>query len=189
MKEIKFSYLKRLEPKHYRAQACIHWSMTIQDRRTGWLVPIFYYKFRELLTHACFRYGLCSPIFCLMPDRMHLLWLGITDEADQKPAMKFLRGQVNQMLKKLGYELQDQSYDHVLRDDERQTDAYHNIVEYIARNPERKNLVPHDGFRSYPYTSCLMPGYPDLSPFQPDFWSLFDSLYSQLRKSGLQRHP
>lgn len=55
MNEIQFSYLKRLEPEHYRAQACVHWSMTILDRRTGWLVPFFYYKFRELLTHSMFR--------------------------------------------------------------------------------------------------------------------------------------
>ncbi len=53
-------YLKRLPPEYYRGQACVHWTMTIEDRKTGWLVPIFYYKFRELLTHTMFRYGICS---------------------------------------------------------------------------------------------------------------------------------
>ncbi len=183
------SYLKRLPPEFYRAQACVHWSMTIQDRRTGWLTPNFYYKFRELLTHAMFRFEICCPIFCLMPDHMHLLWLGIADSADQRLAMRFLRGQINVVLGKLGHELQDQPYDHVLREDERQPKAFQNVVEYIARNPERKQLVPQDGFREYPYTSCLMPGYPDLSPFQSDFWSQFDVLYSQLRRDGLLKHP
>jgi REP element-mobilizing transposase RayT len=88
-------YLRRLPPEFYRGQACVHWSMTIEDRKTGRLVPIFYYKFRELLTHTKFRYGLCCPIFCLMPDHMHLLWLGILDSADQRLAMKFFRGQLN----------------------------------------------------------------------------------------------
>ncbi len=178
-------YLKRLPPEYYRGQACVHWSMTVDERRTGWLALIFHCKFRELLTHTMFRYGLCCPIFCLMPDHMHLLWLGITDSADQRMAMTFLRKQINIALEKFGMRLQDQAYDHVLREDERQPMAFQNVVEYIARNPERKGLVPIDGFREYPYTGCLLPGYPDLSPFQSDFWSLFDSLCSKLRRNGL----
>ena len=178
-------YLKRLPPEFYRGQACVHWSLTIEDRKTGWLVPIFYYKFRELLTHAMFRYGICCPIYCLMPDHIHLLWLGILDSADQRVAMKFFRGQLNPVLEKLHVRLQDQPYDHVLRDDERLPAALQAVVEYIARNPERKQLVPLDAFREYAYTGCLIPGYPDLKPFQPDFWNLFDRLYSKLRHQGL----
>ncbi len=178
-------YLKRLPPEFYRGQACVHWSMTMEDRKTGWLKPIFYYKFRELLTHTMFRYGICCPIFCLMPDHMHLLWLGLLDGADQRLAMKFFRGQLKPVLEKLNVRLQDQPYDHVLRDDERQLTALQNVVEYIARNPERKQLVPLDGFRDYPYSGCLIPGYPDLKPFQPDYWNLFEQLTSQLRHHGL----
>ena len=40
-------YLKRLPPEYYRGQAYVHWSLTMEDRRTGWLIPIFYYKYRE----------------------------------------------------------------------------------------------------------------------------------------------
>ncbi len=159
--------------------------MTIEDRKTGWLVPIFYYKFRELLTHTMFRYGICCPIYCLMPDHMHLLWLGILDSADQRLAMKFLRGQLKPVLEALHVRLQAQPYDHVLSEDDRQHTAMQNVVEYIARNPERKQLVPLDGFREYAYTGCLVPGYPDLKPFQPEFWSLFDRLCSKLRRQGL----
>ena len=179
--------LKRLPPENYRGQACVHWTMTIEDRRTGWLIPIFYYKFRELLTHTMFRYGTCCPIFCLMPDHVHLLFLGLLDSADQRVAVKYLRSQLHPVLEKLDVELQAQPYDHVLRDDERETTAFQNVVEYIARNPERKQLIPVDGFRDYPYSGCLIPGYPDLSPFQPDFWELFDQLCSKLRREGLTR--
>ena len=70
-------YLRRLSPEHYRGQAYVHWSMTMDDRKTGWLIPIFYYKFREILTHTVFRYALCCPIYCCMPDHIHLLWVGI----------------------------------------------------------------------------------------------------------------
>lgn len=79
-------YLRRLPAEYYRGQAYVHWTMTIENRRTGWLTPIFYYKFQELLTHTAFRYGFCCPIFCLMPDHMHLLSVGIVDECDQRIA-------------------------------------------------------------------------------------------------------
>ncbi len=113
-------YLKRLPPEFYRGPACVHWSLTIENRKTGWLDPIFDYQFRELLTHTMFRYGICCRIYCLMPDHMHLPWLGILDSADQRLAMKFLRGQLNRVLGKQHVRLQQQPYDHVLRDDERQ---------------------------------------------------------------------
>ncbi len=63
------NYLKRLPPEYYRGQAYVHWSLTIEDRATGWLISILYYKYRELLAHTMFRFGLCCPIYCCMPDR------------------------------------------------------------------------------------------------------------------------
>jgi REP element-mobilizing transposase RayT len=180
-------HLKRLPPEYYRGQAYIHWSLTMDERKTGWLVPIFYYKFRELLTHTMFRYGVCCPIYCLMPDHVHLLWLGVLDGSDQRNAMKFFRGQLNPVLSKLGAQLQDQPYDHVLREEERERTAFENTAEYIARNPERKGLVKPDCFAEYKYTGCLVPGYPDLTPFQTGYWDLFWRLYSRLRTDGLIR--
>ena len=180
-------YLKRLPPEFYRGQACVHWSLTIEDRKTGWVVPVFHYRFRELLAHTMFRYGLCCPVFCLMPDHMHLLWVGILDSADQRVAMKFLRSQLNLVLQMQNVCLQEQPYDHVLRDDERQPAALQAVAEYIARNPERKQLVAVDAFREYEFSGCLVPGYPDLNPFQPGYWDLLDRICSKLRKQGLVR--
>jgi putative transposase len=94
-------YLKRLPAEHYRGQTYVHWSMTIDERKKGWLVPIFHYKFREILTHTMFRYGLSCPIYCCMPDHLHLLWIGILESSDQRNAIKFLRRQMSPILAKL----------------------------------------------------------------------------------------
>src|SRR5262245_10237704 len=117
-------YLRRLPAAAYRGQAYVHWSMTIEDRKTGWLVPIFYYKFREILTHTAFRYGLACPIYCCMPDHLHLLWVGILDRCDQRHAARYFRKQLNLVLEKLGVQLQNQPYDHVLRDEQREHSAF-----------------------------------------------------------------
>ena len=180
-------YLKRLPPEYYRGQAYVHWSLTIHRRQTGWLKPIFYYRFRELLTHTMFRYGLCCPIFCCMPDHLHLLWIGILDHADQCVAMKYFRKHTNKALGVMGAKLQDQPYDHVLKREERQEEAFESLAEYIARNPERSGLVQPDEYAQYPFTSCLAPGYPELQPFQSDYWPRFWRAYSFLRKNGLVR--
>ncbi len=179
------SFLRRLPAEYYRGRAYVHWSMTIEERKTGWLIPTLYYKFREVLTHTAFRYGLACPMYCCMPDHLHLLWTGVSESCDQRNASKFLRTQLNIPLARLGVELQKQPYDHVLRDDDRQESAFQNIAEYIARNPERGELVLQDCYREYKYTGCLVPGYPDLSPWQDDYWERFWKLYSRLCHHGL----
>ena len=181
-------YLRRLEAGAYQGQAYVHWSMSMEDRKKGWLIPIFYYKFREILTHTVFRYGLCCPIYCCMPDHIHLLWIGILDGSDQRNAAKFFRTQLNPILAKLGARFQPQPYDHVLREEDREQSAFEQVVEYIARNPERAGLVQADAFREYKYTGCLVPGYPDLNPWQYKFWDLFWRIYNNLRAEGLIRH-
>lgn len=118
---------------------------------------------------------------------MHTIWIGVDDRTDQLKACRYFRKQLGVPLSKLGFEFQHQPYDHVLRDDERQEEAFQNIVEYITRNPERKGLVPKDGFREYKYTGCLVPGYPELDLWQDDFWPRFWRTYSFLRTRGLFR--
>lgn len=161
--------------------------MTIQDRRVGWLSPTFHLSFREILTHGAFRYAIACPIYCLMPDHMHLLWIGLDKRTDQLNAMKYFRKHLRSLLEELSFSLHYQSYDHVLREDERLETAFSNLAEYIARNPERKKLIRIDGFREYPYTSCLIPGYPELKPWQPDYWTRFWRVRGFLKRDGLFR--
>jgi putative transposase len=150
--ETPHNYLRRLPPECYRGRAYVHWSMTIDQRRTGWLVPTFYYKFREILTHTALRYGLACPIYCCMPDHLHLLWIGIAGTCDQRNAARFFRRQLNTPLQRMGFELQSQPYDHVLRGDEKLEAAFEAVAEYIARNPERAGLVAVDEYPTYPFT-------------------------------------
>ena len=177
-------HLRRLDEVEYQAHAIVHWTMTMRDRRAGWLDAQFYYHFRELLTHSQFRYAIACPIFCLMPDHIHLMWMGILEASDQRLAMRHLRKRLNASLTRIGFELQDQPFDHVLREEESQETALMETCEYIARNPERAGIVAVDDYASYPYSGCLVPGYPELKPFAPDFWTRFDRSVSYLRKNG-----
>ncbi len=185
----KRDHLRRLDAGYYRGNAIVHWSLTIRERKAGWLNGFSYYRFRELLTHAGFRYGFACPIFCLMPDHIHMLWMGLFDFTDQLVAMKHFRKTLNESLSRIHFELQDQAYDHVLRDEERQEQAFHDVCEYISRNPERAGLVKLDGYKNYDYAGCLIPGYPQLRPFEDSFWNEFDRVISYIRTNGLFRKP
>ncbi|QEG02865.1 hypothetical protein Mal15_69860 [Stieleria maiorica] len=181
--------LKRLPPEYYRGLAWVHWTMTIEDRRTGWLDGRFLYKFREILTHAAFCDALACPIFCLMPDHIHLLCCGLTDKTDQRHAIQRLRKDTNECLKRIGFLFQRQAYDHVLKDHELERDAIESMVEYIARNPERKELVPVDAFATYAFTGCLIPGYPQMKLFQADSWDRIWRTIAFLKRTECFRLP
>lgn len=178
-------YLKRLPAEHYRGLAFVHWSMTMESRKTGWLDPGFHTQFREILIHTMFRYALCCPIYCCMPDHIHVLWAGVLEGSDQRNASKYFRKQVNVLLDQRGARFQDQPYDHVLDDDERANEGLGSVVDYIARNPEREKLVQPNRHRDYPYSGCVIPGYPELTLWQKDYWERFWRIYAHMRENGV----
>ena len=96
----------------------------------------------------------------------HLLAL-----ADQVDLMRYLRRHLNRILGP-EFSLQKQAYEHVLREDEEQSyDGVIGVGWYLAENPVRAGLV---GSREeYPYTGCLIAGYPELDLWQEDFWERF----------------
>lgn len=181
--------LSRLEPEYYRNEAWVHWTVTIEDRKQGWLDARFYYKLREILTHVAFRNQLACPIFTLMPDHMHLLWCGLSEATDQLIAMKHFRKDINECLKAIGYQLQLQSYDHVLQNEELDQHAVENTIEYIARNPERKGLIARDEFGTYRYSGCLIPGYPQFRLFADEGWDRMWRTLSFLKRTQCFRIP
>ena len=84
-------YLPRLPREYYQADAVVHWTLTIFDRKQGWLTPELHHQFRELMFHAAAREGLVCPIYCLMPDHLHLVWMGLRLDTDQLNAVLSIR--------------------------------------------------------------------------------------------------
>lgn len=96
----------------------------MQERKRGWLSAVFLYRFRELLTHTMFRYGLACPFFCLMPDHMHMIWMGLCEGSDQLNAMKHFRTLCDASLQRIGFALHGQAYDHIFKDEERRASEF-----------------------------------------------------------------
>ncbi|MEO7298710.1 MAG: hypothetical protein ABI042_09065 [Verrucomicrobiota bacterium] len=185
-------HLPRLERARYQAFAAVHWRLRVEPSSPGWLDERFHFQFRELLTHACARERLYCPAYCLMPDHLHLMWLGLALESDQLNAMKFLRLHLNRLLAgdtlvsgagnsaKRPWCLQPQAFDHVLREEEWKKNAFAKVCFYILANPVRANLVKRE--IDWPYLGATIPGYPDLHPMREDYWELFWKLYAKFRE-------
>ena len=92
--------------------------------------------------------------------------------------MKYVRKQLNWILRQVGVELQKQAHDHVLREEDRERDAFINVAAYIRMNPLRARLVEgEECLRDYPYLGCVVPGYPELSIWDRRYWDRFWKIY------------
>jgi len=173
--------LPRLQPAHYRDRAAVHWSMTVERCRQGWLNPLHHARLREILSHALGRHDIVCPAYCLMPDHGHFLLCGMAESSDQRLAVHLFRKSWNGHLAP-NVRLQAQAHDHVLRDTERTNEAFKAIVWYILDNPVRATLA--DRWQSWPYSGCLVPGYPDLDPRQEGYWELFWRIWNRLSEAA-----
>ena len=164
-------YLRRLAGPNYRGTAAVHWSMTMADRKTGWLDGPHHNAVRELLLHTLARSGLACPAYCLMPDHGHFLWVGTSPDSDQRKAAAFFRRHWNRRLATQGFRLQLQAHDHVLRPEERTAGAFAIVANYILENPVRAGFC--ERWQAYPYSGAIVVGRPELDPRDADFHERF----------------
>ncbi len=161
--------LPRLTPEAYLGLKAVHWTFSIENRARGWLNLDFHGHFREVLTHMGARYGCVTPVYCLMPDHLHVMLWGIRNEADLYLGAKFLRKYTARALLPAHY--QKQAHDHVLREKEYEVGAFEKVCFYIMENPVRAGLCQNA--REYAFSGCVIPGYPDLRIHEEGYWELF----------------
>jgi REP element-mobilizing transposase RayT len=162
-------YLPRLPREYYQGDAVVHWTLSISKRRRGWLDDKFHASFRELVLHTAAREGLLCPAYCLMPDHLHLIWMGLRLDSDQRNGMAFFRTHLEPKL--VSAKFQHQPHDHVLKQEERRRNAFATVCHYILDNPLRAGLVEHSN--DWLFQGALVSGYPNSNPLDDDFWPRF----------------
>jgi putative transposase len=180
-------YLPRLPREHYQGDAVVHWTLPVSLRQRGWLGERFHAGFREIMLHTAAREGLFCPTYCLMPDHLHLVWMGLRLDSDQLNGMSFLRTHLEPKL--APQKFQHQAHDHVLKAEERRRSAFASVCHYDLENPVRAELAKHPA--EWPFMGTVVPGYPKLHPLRDDFWPLFWRLYAQAKHpdAGNIRRP
>ena len=177
--------LPRLEPSRYQGHAVVFWTHTLEERARCWLTPAFHAAFRQLMLHTASRHGVWCPAYCLMPDHLHLLWMGLRRESNQLHAATFLRTELEPALGP-DRQWQHQAHDHVLRQEERERNAFAASCFYILENPVRAQLTATA--RDWPFIGAVVPGYPRLHPLDNGYWPLFWRLHDAARASEPPPH-
>lgn len=118
------------------------------------------------------------PTYCLMPDHLHLLWMGLRRASDQLNAMKFLHARLT-----MGHqrEWRHQAHDHVLREEERKRNVFAQTCFYILANPVRAKLS--EEHERWPFSGSWCRAIPRLHPEAGEFWPLFWELYAKQRET------
>jgi len=158
-------------------------SSALEDRATGWLDEKFHRHFREILTHTAARYALVAPVYCLMPDHIHVLFWGRCDDSDAYLAARFLRKHTARELAPAHY--QKQAYDHVLSENQLNRDAFEAICFYILENPVRAKLC--GSAKDYSFSGSIIPGYPDLDCHEEGYCELFWKILHRLTAAATER--
>jgi putative transposase len=130
------------------------------------------------MVHAAAREQVWCPVYSLMPDHLHFVWMGMRRGSDQLDGMRFLRRHLAPALSPRVF--QHQAHDHILREEERERGAFASVCFYILANPVRAGLV--EKAEDWPFSGTIVPGYPDLHPTREDFWPLFWRLYAAERE-------
>jgi len=118
----------------------------------------------QLLDKATAKFECRVAIYTFMPDHIHILVTGTTDEADSYRSISHFKTLAGVWFysKRLDLSLQGDCYDHVVR----YFEGWEQQAKYIALNPVRKGLCPD--VASWPYTGSI--GY-DLSEILAEaFW-------------------
>ncbi len=131
------------------------------------------------MLHTAARQGLFCPVYCLMPDHLHLVWMGLRLDSDQLNGMAFLRTHLEPRLAPQRF--QHQAHDHVLKPEERRRHVFATACHYLVANPVRAELIPDSS--EWKFLGAVVPGYPSLHPLQEDFWPKFWRLYVPARQA------
>ena len=96
---------------------------------------------------------------------------------------------MTQLLRPL-YRSKPKLQDEVLREEQRKRNAFAKVCFYIAANPMRAELIGEK--EVWPFTGCVIPGYPKLNPLDEDYWSKFWRIFAKLRQpdaGNIKRPP
>ena len=177
-------YLPRLPRPFYQADATVHGVLTTHQRELLPLNEVLHLGFRELLLHCCHRHQLLCPVYCLMPDHVHLVCIGLHPESDQLNAMAFLRTHLARII--LPAALQHQAYDSVYQESNHSIDSIRRWIQYAAQNPVMAHLAGSPD--QWPWMGCVVPGIPRLHPLEDRFWDVFGRLHRERRHPDCDRH-
>lgn len=143
--------LPRLPEEAYVGQVNVAFVANCRYRRARFRTHEEVHPVLLLLTSAALHHACSIPIYCFMPDHLHVILHGDTDASTPMLAMrKFKTDSANWFMTLRGQALwQTRFFDHLIRDWE----DWNSQGLYILNNPVKAGLVEDP--RMYPFTGTV----------------------------------
>lgn len=132
-------------------QMAVSITACIEERESLFRDPSVVHAVTDILAESAERHGCTVPVFCFMPDHLHLILQGETPCADTWAAITEFKQRSGFWLytNKVGASWQKGYHDHVLRKDE---DIVAHI-RYILDNPCRRGIA--HAWENYPFKGSI----------------------------------
>ena len=127
----------RLEPEAYRGAVNVSFTACIKDLKRPFASQQRTAQHIKYLAQAVAKEHCGVLVYCFMPDHLHTIVTGLTDESDVKRVFERFKQVSAFNLRKEGFSWQKDYYDHVIR----KSEDMKSIVRYIGDNPVRAGLV------------------------------------------------
>ena len=141
----------RLPKEFYQGTAIVAFTLCIKNREIIFQNPELVDTFIGFLKEIAAKYNCKIPIYCFMPDHLHMIVTGTDDEVDLLKVIAGFKQRTGFWLSqnKIGAQWQKDFYDHVIKKDE----SLSTNVKYILDNPVRKGIVME--WQEYPYKGAI----------------------------------
>lgn len=141
----------RLSRDRYRGEVTVSFTACIVQFREPFSNPKVVSEFVAILAATGTKNSCTVPIYCFMPDHLHVILHGKNREADLWRAMSAFKQATGYWFSKAsdGYCWQKDFHDRIIRDVAERAAK----IRYIANNPVRRGLV--ELWSDYPFTGAI----------------------------------
>lgn len=132
----------------YVGRIAVAFTACVRDAQTPFTDASTVSALVPLLIKEARKQDCIVPVYCFMPDHIHIMLLGTKPESNLKAAMTGFKREIGLWFGKNRPEvrLQKDYYDHILRC----TDDWANHIAYVFNNPVRAGLVAEPS--EYPFS-------------------------------------
>ena len=141
----------RLDRELYRGIVSVSFTLCVQDKKAVFIDPAIVRSFIDILARITEPTSCIAPVYCFMPDHLHVLLRGTSCDSDLWKTLVAYKQRTGFWLttNRPAIKWQKDFYDHVIRDHE----SLGVQVRYILDNPVRKGLA--DCWQDYPHKGSI----------------------------------
>src|SRR4030042_916866 len=129
----------RLPKEFYLGSSIVAFTLCVKERAAIFQDSELVNTFIRLLGEIVKKYKCKIPVYCFMPDHVHLIITGIDEKVDLLKVVSLFKQKTGFWMAKnrLGAYWQKDFFDHVIKKDE----SISTNIKYILDNPVRKGII------------------------------------------------